>query len=61
MLRPYTLKLDEEKLTYAGVGQENSVSPAYLISVLRPEKAQQICSPGREECNKYDLTAAPCF
>jgi hypothetical protein len=53
--------LDEEKLTYAGVGQENSFSPAYLISVLRPEKAQQICSPGREECNKYDLTAAPCF
>jgi len=25
------------------------------------KKAQQSCSPAREECNKYDLTAAPCF
>ncbi len=24
-------------------------------------KAQQSLTPAREECNKYDLTAAPCF
>jgi len=23
--------------------------------------AQQSCAPAREECNKYDLTAPPCF
>jgi hypothetical protein len=25
------------------------------------EKAQQNLIPAREQCNKYDLTAAPCF
>jgi len=25
------------------------------------KNAQQSCVPTREECNKYDLTAAPCF
>jgi len=23
--------------------------------------AHHSCAPAREECNKYDLTAAPCF
>jgi hypothetical protein len=23
--------------------------------------AEESCAPAREECNKYDLTAAPCF
>jgi hypothetical protein len=37
--------LDEEKLTYAGVGQENGYSPAYMLSLLRPVKtAAKLCT-----------------
>jgi hypothetical protein len=54
---PCTLTFDERNSTYAaGLVQENSFSPAYLVSVLRLVKssAKQSCAPAREECNKYD-------
>jgi len=38
----------EEKPTLVGLAQQNGFS-------------QQSCAPAREECNKYDLTAASCF
>jgi hypothetical protein len=40
--------LDEEKSKYAGLSPENGFAPAKLCSAT-------------EECNKYDLSAAPCF
>jgi hypothetical protein len=36
----------------------------WLFSCIFAEagkKGQQSCAPAREECNKYDLIAAPCF
>jgi len=35
-------------------------SPTYLVNLLRLV-TQQNCAPTTEECNKYDLTADPCF
>jgi hypothetical protein len=49
--------MDEEQSTNAGLAQENSFSPARFLSLLRLVKS----APTTEECNKYDLTAAPCF
>jgi hypothetical protein len=57
-MRPCTLKLDEEKSTYAGLAQENG----FLLQFCGGwYKAQQSCAPAREESSKYDVTAAPCF
>jgi hypothetical protein len=62
--------LDEEKSTYGilpfGSGKW-LFSPAKLLSLGGSSvcsgwyKAQQTGAPAREECNKYDLTAAPYF
>jgi hypothetical protein len=53
-----TLKLDEEKSTYAGLAEENGFSPHILLSLLKAgeklSKAQQSCELDRQECNKYD-------
>ncbi len=56
---PWILKLGEEKSKHAGLAQQNGFSPAFLHSLLRLVKGS--CAPARAECNKYDLTAAPCF
>jgi hypothetical protein len=41
---PCTLKLEEEKSTYACLAQENSFSPTYLLSLLRLVKsAAKLC------------------
>jgi hypothetical protein len=39
--------LDEEKLTYAGLAQENGFSPAYVLSLLRLVKSAA-STPARE-------------
>jgi hypothetical protein len=52
--------LDDE----AGLDQQNNFRPAGFATVLRlaNKVAKQSLTPAREECNKYDLTAAaPCF
>ncbi len=46
---------------YASLAQENGFALAYVLCLPRLIKAQQSCAPVREECNKYDLTTAPCF
>jgi hypothetical protein len=48
---------------YAGLALEIGFSLAYLLSLLRLVKraATTICAPVREECDKYDMTAGPCF
>jgi len=51
--------LDEKQSTYAGLAQENGFSATSSLSLLRLVKSAY--APAREECNKYDLTAAPCF
>ncbi len=59
-----TLKSDGKELPYAGLALENGFSPAYLLSLLRLVKRAakvQRCAPLREECDKYDLNAGPCF
>jgi hypothetical protein len=43
------------------LAHENGFAPANVISLLRLIKGQQSCPPSREECNEYDLTAAPCL
>jgi hypothetical protein len=58
---PYRVKLDEETSKDAALNGENGFEQAYLHSLLRLEKGNQRCAPARKECNKYDLTAAPCF
>ncbi len=59
---PCKLKLDEEKSKHVGLVHQNSFGPAFLHILLSMVKgAQQILIPDREQCNKYDLTAAPCF
>jgi hypothetical protein len=54
----------KEKSTDAGLAPENGFSPAYVLSLLRlvKKRSQIVHALAREECNKYDLTAAaPCF
>jgi hypothetical protein len=58
---PYRVKLDEETSKRAALAGENSFEQAYLHSLLRLEKCNQGCAPARKECNKYNLTAGPCF
>jgi hypothetical protein len=54
--------LDEEMLKHASLAQENGFSPVRLHNLLRLVKgAARLSAPAREECNKYDLTAVPCF
>jgi hypothetical protein len=54
--------LVEEKSKHVGLVHQNSFGPAFLHILFSMVKgAQQILIPAREECNKYDLTAAPCF
>jgi len=54
--------LDEEKSKHVGLVHQNIFSQAFLHILLSMVKgAQQILTPAREECNKYDLAAAPCF
>jgi hypothetical protein len=56
-----TVKMDEENPTCTGLTQENGFGSAYLYKLpwlVRGAVAMCTC---RKECNKYDLTAAPCF
>jgi hypothetical protein len=47
--------------THAGLAQEIGFAPACLQSLIRLSQAGEICARAGEECNKYDLTATPCF
>jgi hypothetical protein len=59
-MTPCTLKSDKEKSTYASLAQENAFPHVYLLSLVRlVNRAANVCT--RQECNKYDLTAAPHF
>jgi len=63
--------LDEEKSTYGILPvwlRKIAFSPATLLSFgpsvcsqAAIKAQQQTGAPAREECNKYDLTAAPYF
>jgi hypothetical protein len=55
--------MKKSQSTYAGLAQEIGFSPANVLSLLKLIKTvAKLCAPAREECNKYDLTAAvPCF
>ncbi len=57
-MRPYKLKLDEE----SRFGNAKWFWPN-IFAQFAPagEKAQRNLISTREHCNKYDLTAAPCF
>jgi hypothetical protein len=50
--------LDEEKSKYAGLSPENGFA---LANLLMPVKGIAKVCTAREGCNKYDLSAAPCF
>jgi hypothetical protein len=53
------IKLDEEKSEYSSLAQQIGFGRAFLYTLLRLEKGiAQLCI---EECNKYNLPAAPCF
>jgi hypothetical protein len=61
-------KLDEEKSKHAGLAEKNDFGPTFLHSLLslmhsKAPPAKEECAPPsqEEECNKYDMTAAPCF
>jgi hypothetical protein len=51
----------KKKSKHASLAQQNGFDPAFLHSLLRPAQGTAKLTPAREECNKYDLTAAPCF
>jgi hypothetical protein len=51
-----TVKLDEEKSKYAGLGQENGFGSAYVHSLWWLVKGPEILHTCRKEYNKYDLT-----
>ncbi len=56
--------LDEEKFKHAGLWlSKMGFCPASFADFAESSKrhSKQTCAPAREECNKYDLTAAPCF
>jgi hypothetical protein len=53
--------LDEGKSTHTGLVQKNGFGPVFLHNLLTLVKGQQSLTPAREECNKYGLTAHPCF
>jgi hypothetical protein len=55
--------LDEEKSKDAGLTQQNGFGPEFLHSLLRLVEgtAKPNTCLRREECNKYDPTASPCF
>jgi hypothetical protein len=53
--------LDEEKSKHASLAQQNGFVPAFWQSLLRLLKGTASLTPAREECNKYDVTAAPYF
>jgi hypothetical protein len=53
--------LDEEKLTNAGLVQENGFSSAKFHNLLWLVKGTETFCTCRKECNKWDLTAAQCF
>ncbi len=71
------MKLDEEKSKHVTLAQQNGFlaqlrlvkDTAKKIFLFAPKKgqekrkkkAQQSLTPAKEECNKYDLTAIPCF
>jgi hypothetical protein len=52
--------LDEEKSKHAGLARQNAFGTAFLHSLLRLVKGEEKLNNCKEECNKYDLTAAPC-
>jgi hypothetical protein len=56
-----TVKFNEEKSKYAGLGQENGFGSAYLHGLWWLVKGPAILHTCRKEYNKYDLTAAQCF
>jgi hypothetical protein len=59
-MSPCTLKSEKEKSTYASLVQENAFPHVYVLSLVRlVNRAANVCT--RQECNKYDLTAAPHF
>jgi hypothetical protein len=53
----------KKKSIYAGLAQENGFFPEGFLSLLKLVKStgKESCAPVREECNKYDLPAAPWF
>jgi hypothetical protein len=53
------LKLDEEKSKHAGLAQKNDFGPTFFHSLLRLMHSK--APHAEEDCNKYDMTAAPCF
>jgi hypothetical protein len=53
--------LDEEKPKHAHSAQQNWFWPHISVRFEKKGKPKQSITHAREECNKYDLTAAPCF
>jgi hypothetical protein len=51
------ITIGEEKSKCASLAQENDFAPAYLLNLLR--LVVKGTTKLREECNKYDLFAAP--
>jgi hypothetical protein len=50
--------------TFIGLAQEIGFSPTCFLSLLAEageNRSKALNQPAREECNKCDLTAAPCF
>ncbi len=53
------IKLDEEKSEYTSLAYQVGFGRAFLYSLLRLVKGiAKLCI---EQCNKYNLSAAPCF
>jgi hypothetical protein len=53
------IELDEEKSEYSSLAQQIGFDRAFMYSLLRLVKGiAKLCI---EECNKYNLPAAPCF
>jgi hypothetical protein len=59
-VQPYKLNLDEEKSKHANLARKTILAQHFCTILLRHE-AQQSLTSAREECNKYDLTGAPCL
>jgi hypothetical protein len=53
------IKIREREVNILQFG--SGFSPVYLLTFVRPVNSAETFAPAREECNKYDLTAAPHF
>ncbi len=57
-----TVKLDEENPTFDGLAQETGFGSTKMHALMWLVKGAAACVyMQRNECNKYDLTAAQCF